>query len=74
MTRKIRRKSIESIAGIDKSLLKNEEIEEAWRMIGKQSEWFLEMLNIHKEDVDIPPQQIAQFLHFYVNMTQLQAG
>jgi len=72
MTSKRKRRPIESIAGIDKSLLKNEEIEEAWRIIGEQSEWFLEMLNIHKEGVDIPPQQIAQFLHFYANMTQLQ--
>ena len=72
MTRKIRRERVESIVGIDKSLLRNEEIEEAWRIIGEQTEWLLEMLNIHKEDVNIPPQQIAQFLHFYANMTQLQ--
>jgi len=72
MTRKIRREHVESIAGINKSVLKNEEIEEVWRIIGAQSEWLLGMLNIHKEDIDIPPQQIAQFLHFYANMTQLQ--
>jgi len=71
MTRHIERR-LESIAGINKSIIKNEEIEEAWRIIGEQSEWFLEMLNIHREDVDIPPQQIAQFLHYYANMTQLQ--
>ena len=71
MTRHIERR-LESIAGINKSIIKNEEIEEAWRIIGEQSEWFLEMLNVHKEDVDILPQQIAQFLHFFANMTQLQ--
>ena len=70
-TEPIERKRVESILGIDKSLLKNEKIEEAWRIIGEQSEWLLEMLNIHKEDVDIPPLQIAQFLHYYFNMTQL---
>lgn len=72
MTRKIRRQRVESIAGINKSIIKNEEIEEVWRIIGEQSEWLLGMLNIHKEDVDIPPQQVAQFLHFYANMTQFQ--
>ena len=71
MTRHIERR-LESITGINKSIIKNEEIEEAWRIIGEQSEWLLEMLNIHKEDIDIPLQQIAQFLHFYANMTQLQ--
>ena len=59
------------ISGIDKSLLKNEQIEEAWRIIGEQSEWLIEMLNIHKEDVDIPYLQVEQFLHFYFNMTQV---
>lgn len=71
MTRKIDRKSVESISGIDKSLLKKEEIEEAWRIIGEQSEWLLNLLNIYKQDVNIPLQQIAQFLHFYSNVTQL---
>jgi hypothetical protein len=70
MTRRIERR-LESIAGINKSIIKNEKIEEVWRIIGEQSEWLLEMLNIHKEDVDIPLQQIAQFLHYYANMTQL---
>lgn len=69
MTRKRRR--IETIYGIDKSLLKNQEIEEAWRIIGEQSEWLVNMLNIYKEDINIPPKQIAQFLHYYSNMTQL---
>jgi len=72
MTRKISREGVESITGINESILKNEEIEEAWRIIGEQSEWVLEMLNIHKQHVEIPPQQIVQFLHFYANMTQLQ--
>lgn len=69
MTRKIHRKEVESISGINKSLLKNEEIEEAWRMIGEQSEWLLELFNIHREGADMPPEQIGQFLHFFANMT-----
>jgi len=69
MTRRISPRMVESINGIDKALLKNEEIEEAWRIIGEQSEWLLNMLNTHKEDVDIPFKQVAQFLHYYFNMT-----
>lgn len=74
MTRKIRRENVTSIAGIDKSLLKNEEIGEAWRIIGEQSNWLMDMLNIHKEKNDIPLQHVGQFLHFYANMTQLRVG
>lgn len=59
------------INGIDNPLLKNEEIEEAWKILGEQSEWFMNMLNIHKENVDITAKQIGQFLHFYFNMSQL---
>lgn len=62
---------IETIRGIDKSLLRNEEIEEAWRVLGEQSEWLSKMLDAYKEDVDIPVDQIEQILHFYSNMTLL---
>ena len=69
MTRKIQRRQVQSIDGIDKSLLKNEEIEEAWRIIGEQSAWVVEMLNIHKNNIDITASQVGQFLHHYFNMT-----
>ena len=44
---------INNISGIDKNLLANEKIEEAWRIIGEQSEWTINMVNAHK-DVGIP--------------------
>lgn len=66
----IERKAVESINGIDKSLIKNGEIEEAWRIIGEQSEWIIHMINIHK-DGEIPIQQFVQFMHFYLNMMGL---
>lgn len=69
MTRNIRRESVAVIAGIDKSILRNEQIEEAWRIIGETSELVLDMLNIHKGDIHIPAKQIGQFLHFLANMT-----
>jgi hypothetical protein len=67
-------KGTESISGIDKSRLKNEDITEAWRIIGEQSELIMNMLLIFKENAEIPPQQIVQFLHFFANMTQLAVG
>ena len=60
-----------SISGIDKFLLKNEDVGEAWRIIGEQSEWFLNLVNIFKEGADIPPEEIIQFLHYFFNMAQL---
>lgn len=71
LTQKARHKRVESILGIDKSLLKNEEIEEAWRIMGQQSEWIIDMLNIHKENVEILIPQIVQFMHFFLNMLGL---
>jgi hypothetical protein len=65
---------VESITGIDKASLKNEDIEEAWRIIGEQSEWVLEMLSVHKDDTGVTPYEIAQFLHFFDNMTQLSCA
>ncbi len=58
----------QEINGIDKNLLKNGEIEEAWRILGEQSEWLMNMLNIYKDNVEIPIGQITQFMHFYLNM------
>ena len=69
MTRKVPRSEVNSIDGIDESLLKSEKVAEAWRLVGEQAAWLLELFSIHKEDVDVPPEQIGQFLHFYANMT-----
>ena len=74
LTRKIEVSWVEAITGIDKALLKNGEIEEAWRIIGEQSEWIFRMLNIFKEDINIPLRNVGQFLHFYANITQLRIG
>lgn len=60
----------ESISGINKEFLKNEEIEEAWRIIGKQSEWIIDLVRIHK-DGQLPIQQFTQFMHYYMNMMGL---
>lgn len=70
-TEKINPRNLQNILGIDKVLLKNGKIEEAWRMLGEQSEWIINMINIHKENVEIPIPQITQFMHFYLNMLGL---
>ena len=56
----------ENISGIDKSLLKNADIGEAWRIIGEQSELIIELVQIHKDTV--PIQQFIQFMHYNTNM------
>lgn len=58
---------------LDTSVLKTEKIEEAWRIIGEQSEWLLNMLGAYKSKVDIPFRHIAQFFHYYFNMINLQS-
>jgi hypothetical protein len=72
MTRNVGAEQVSSIAGLDKALLKNDDIAEAWRIIGEQSEWLLDMLMVHKEDARLFPNQVNQFLHYYSNMTGLQ--
>jgi len=60
------------IAGINRSIIKNDEIEEAWRIIGEQSEWIINLIDIHKENSGwIPIDQIVQFMHYYFNMLGL---
>lgn len=61
---------VKDISGINKTLIRNEEIEEAWRLIGKQSEWVLDLVRAHKEA--IPIAQFVQFMHFFMNMMCLR--
>jgi hypothetical protein len=61
-----------AISGFDDiSPLTNGDIEDLWRIIGKASEWILEMLSLYKEEVEIPPNHVMKFLHYYANMTQM---
>jgi len=63
--------STASIDGIEKSILKDGDIAESWRIIGEQSAWVLSMLNGHKENAQIPVNQLVQFMHYYLNMLGL---
>ena len=60
----------ESISGIPKEPLKNDEIEEAWRIIGEQSEWIIHLVNIYKNS-ELTIQQFIQYMHFYMNIMGL---
>lgn len=69
--RKIRPTRPTKIQGIDESLMRNQRIEPAWRVLGEQAEWFVNMLGSHMDDINIPKAQVEQFLHFYSNMSGL---
>ena len=60
------------IAGIRTSALAD--VEAVWRLIGAQSEWVLALIEQHKDaDVLDLLRNTRQFLHFFVNMTQMTA-
>ena len=60
------------ISGVNKALLKNEDIDEAWRILGEQSEWIIDLINIHEDGTGwIPVDQFMQFMHFFMNMMRL---
>ena len=70
MTRKADREKLNQIAGIDYSMLKDSNIEEAWLLMGDISAWIVNMFDAHTEDIN--HQQIEQFLHFFANALQSQ--
>lgn len=79
MTRKIDPSWVKNISiGKDlvynTKLMKDESIEEVWRLIGEQSEWLINLLNSFKDSINVPYPYVGQFLHYYANMTQLRIG
>jgi hypothetical protein len=54
-------------------LLKDDSVEEVWRLIGEQSEWLLNLLNRVKENGKIPASHIKGFLNQFTDMTALVA-
>lgn len=77
-TQPIKREAVSKISigkdvYFDTISFKTEKIEEAWRILGEQSEWLLKMLKTYKEDVNIPFVHVAQFFHYYFNMINLHS-
>ncbi len=58
---------MKKISGIDTTLLKNEDIAEAWKIIGEQSVFIINLIRTHQTNVEITQLQIAQFMHFFMN-------
>jgi len=77
LTRKVEPEWVKTISTdnkgspFDVSLLKDESIEEVWRIIGEQSEWMLNLLKTFKENGKIPASHIKVFLNHYTDMTAL---
>lgn len=57
------------IDGINNAILRNGNVQEAWRLIGDGSEWILKVLQAHSDDAEIPPEQLWQFVHLIDNAT-----
>jgi len=62
---------ITDILGINSSILKDSNIIEAWRLIGNQSEFIIDLVRAHNENFEIPQQQIIQFMHYFMNQLGL---
>jgi hypothetical protein len=58
---------MKEIYGIDASILNDKDIAEAWRIIGEQSEFIINLVSAHTENSEIHRQQIAQFMHYFMN-------
>jgi hypothetical protein len=58
---------MEGILGIDVSILKDGDIGEAWKIIGEQSEFVIDLVRAHTENSEIHPRQITQFMHYFMN-------
>jgi len=73
MTRMVERKRLLAMSGLDESKFVGG-IQDAWRVLGEQSEWLLRTLEAHKSRVTTAELsvQLGQYLHYFANMTSLR--
>jgi hypothetical protein len=77
LTRQVEPEGVKSVtidgngAEFDVSLLRDESIEEVWRLIGEQSEWLLYLLDRFKDNTTIPVSHIKGFMKQFTDMTAL---
>jgi len=77
LTRQVEREWVKSVAingngaEFDVSLLRNESVEEVWRLIGEQSEWLLHLLDRFKDNVSRPGSHIRGFMNQFTATTAL---
>jgi len=57
-------------SNIERNILKDEEMENAWYVLGLLSKWVLGIFDSYKDEIEIPSGQITQHLHFLFNILQ----
>lgn len=67
MTRKMEVPNLASLDAIDISFLADSRVELGWKILGESSEWVLQLLDSHDPQKSVPPQNVAQFLHYLGN-------
>ena len=63
-----------SLGSADVSALVEPSVSNGWAIFGLSSEWVLQLAERHKEDVQMPRQNVAQFLHFIGNQLLVRAA
>jgi hypothetical protein len=56
-----------SLDNVDIQCLAKGQVEQGWKILGESSEWVLKMLDAHDPNKQVPPQNVAQFLHYLGN-------
>jgi hypothetical protein len=64
--KKLDRSFGETISKITRAQLKNDDIEEAWKLVGEQSELVVNLVNAYKDGA-LTIEQFTQFIHFLTN-------
>ena len=72
-SRKMSMPSPPSLDNVDIQSLSNGQVEQGWRILGESSEWVLKMLDAHDPKKQVPPQNVAQFLHYLGNQLQIRS-
>ena len=67
MTRKMPVPQRDRLNNNDVQAFKEQNVEWGWHVLGEGSEWILRMLESHDPNVRIPPQNVAQLLHYVGN-------
>ena len=67
MTRKMEVPNPPSLDTADINFLVDSRVELGWKILGESSEWVLQLLDSHDPQKPVPPQNVAQFLHYLGN-------
>jgi hypothetical protein len=62
-----------SLDNVNIQFLARGRVEEGWKILGESSEWVLKMLDAHDPGKQVPPQNVAQFLHYLGNQLLIKA-